>query len=182
MGYAVRHQYEPWDAWETWTEAELEAWLDRLEQADIEAVQAAAPQYLVLPWEGIPSLGWIQYYGSWDFETREGQRSRASKVVRPLELDLETGIFRFDDDQVLPAVTVDLLGGEDGQHVDYPANAGGPHILVNDASGEVMLLDEAAYRSTFIQLLITPADQLEHVSAFRLLIDDQPFVRVYELR
>jgi len=45
-----------------------------------------------------------------------------------------------------------------------------------------MLLDETAYRSTFIQLLILPVDQLEDVSPFRLLIDDQPFVRVFELR
>ena len=180
--FAVRQNYEPWDVWNTWSEAELEAWLDGLGRGETQSESLPAAQYLIVQWEGIPALVWIQYYGSWDFETHEGQRSRVSKVMRPLELDLETGVFRFDGDQILHAVTVDILDESVEQHYDYPANAGGPHLLLNNTTGEVMLLDETAYRSTFIQLLILPADQLENVSPFRLLIDDQPLVRVFELR
>jgi dolichyl-diphosphooligosaccharide--protein glycosyltransferase len=183
-GYAAQHfqNFEPWDVWNTWSEAEFNAWLEGLGAEESRSDPLPASQYLIIQWEGIPALPWIQYYGSWDFETHKGQLSRAAKVMMPLELDLETGVFRFDEDQILHAVTVDLLGDPDGQHYDYPANAGGPHILLNNATGEVMLLDETAYRSTFIQLLILPADHLEDVSLFRLLIDDQPFVRVFELR
>jgi dolichyl-diphosphooligosaccharide--protein glycosyltransferase len=180
--FAVRQNFEPWDVWEPWSEAELEAWLDGLGRGETQLEPLPAAQYLIVQWEGIPALPWIQYYGSWDFETHEGQLSRVAKVIRPLELDLETGIFQFDEDQILHAVTVDILDESVEQHYDYPANAGGPHLLLNNATGEVMLLDETAYRSTFIQLLILPADQLEDVSPFRLLIDDQPFVRVFELR
>ena len=182
MHFAVRQNYEPWDVWEPWSEAELDAWLDGLGRGETQSEPLPAAQYLIVQWEGIPTLAWIQYYGSWDFHTQQGELSRISKVKRPLELDLETGVFRFDGDQILHAVTVDLLGDPDGQHYDYLANAGGPHLLLNNATGEVMLLDETAYRSTFIQLLILPADQLEDMSPFRLLIDDQPFVRVFELR
>jgi dolichyl-diphosphooligosaccharide--protein glycosyltransferase len=180
--FAVWRNFEPWDVWNTWSEAELEAWLDGLGRGETQSEPLPAAQYLIVQWEGIPALVWIQYYGSWDFHTQEGQLSRVSKVMRPLELDLETGVFRFDGDQILHAVTVDILDESVEQHYDYPANAGGPHLLLNNATGEVMLLDETAYRSTFIQLLILPVDQLEDVSSFTLLIDDQPFVRVFELR
>lgn len=180
--FAVRKNFEPWDVWEPWSEAELEAWLDGLGRGETQSDPLPASQYLIVQWEGIPALPWIQYYGSWDFETHEGQLSRAAKVIRPLELDLETGVFQFDEDQILHAVTVDILDESGEQHYDYPANAGGPHLLLNNATGEVMLLDETAYRSTFIQLLISPVDQLEDGSPFRLLIDDPPFVKVFELR
>jgi hypothetical protein len=180
--FVVQQNFEPGDVWDTWSEAELDAWLDGLGRGETHSEPLSASQYLIVQWEGIPALPWIQFFGSWDFKTHEGQRSRVSKVMRPLELDLETGIFRFDGDQILHAVTVDILDESEGQHYDYPANAGGPHLLLNNATGEVMLLDETAYRSTFIQLLILPADQLEDASPFTLLIDDQPFVRVFELR
>ena len=180
--FAVRQNFEPWDVWDPWSEAELEAWLDGLGRGETQPEPLPASQYLIVQWEGVSALPWILYYGSWDFETHEGHLSRAAKVIRPLELDLETGVFQFDEDQTLHAVTVDILDESGEQHYDYPANAGGPHLLLNNATGEVMLLDETAYRSTFIQLLILPADQLEDGSPFRLLIDDQPFVRVFELR
>jgi dolichyl-diphosphooligosaccharide--protein glycosyltransferase len=182
MHFAARQNNKPWEVWDTWHEVEWDAWLDELGRGETHSESLPASQYLIVQWEGIPALVWIQYYGSWDFHTQEGLLSRVSKVMRPLELDLETGVFRFDGDQILHAVTVDLLDESGEQHYDYPANAGGPHLLLNNVTGEVVLLDETAYRSTFIQLLILPADQLDDVSAFKLLIDDQPFVRVFELR
>ena len=180
--FAARQNYEPWDVWNTWSGAEFDAWLEGLGGKESQSDLLPAPQYLIVQWEGVSALPWIQYYGCWDFETHEGQLSRAAKVIRPLELDLETGVFRFDEDQILHVVTVNILDESGEQHYDYPANAGGPHLLLNNSTGEVMLLDETAYRSTFIQLLISPVGQLEDDSPFRLLIDDQPFVRVFELR
>jgi hypothetical protein len=100
----------------------------------------------------------------------------------PLELDLETGVFQFDDDQILPVVTIDLLDEADSHHYDYSENGGGPHLLLNYATGEVLLLDESAYRSTLVQFLILPVDRLGDALPFKLLIDEQPFVRVFELK
>ena len=182
MDFAERQDFKPWETWDTWSQAVWEAWLDGLGSGETRSEPLPASQYLIVQWEGIPALPWIQFYGSWDFETFEGQRSRVSKVVMPLELELETGVFRFHDDQIVQAVTVDLLGDPGGQHYDYPDNAGGPHLLLNNVTGEVYLLDETAYRSTFTQLLILPSEQLDELSPFKLLIDDQPFVRVFELR
>jgi hypothetical protein len=182
MRFAARQNHEPWKAWVTWSVQEMDAWLKGLGEAGSPPDLARAPQYLLVQWEGIPSLPWIQYYGSWDFETLEGQRSRVSRVIMPRELDLETGVFQFDGDQILPVVTVDLLDEANSQHYNYPENGGGPHLLLNNETGEVLLLDEGAYRSTFIQFLILPADRLGDAIPFKLLIDEQPFVRMFELK
>lgn len=181
MDFAARHRLKPWEEWRTWSEGEWNSWLAGNGTSGSLAGPRPGRQYLVVAWEAVRALPWIQYFGSWDFAADEGQRSATSKIARPLQLDLQDGVFRFDDNQVLPVVSVDLLGDPGGEHLEYPDRAGAPHLLLNRLTGEVYLLDETAYRSTLTQLLILPADELGEQAAFRLLIDDQPFVRVFEL-
>ena len=138
-------------------------------------------QVIIVQWEGVEALPWIQYYGSWDFSTQQGQRSHVLRVAMPLELDMETGVFTFNEDVVVGVASVDRLGGSDEAHFDYPTNAGGPRLLLNNSTGQVFLLDERAYRSNFTQLLITPVDLLDEDSEFVLLVDETPNARVYAL-
>jgi len=182
MRFAARHDEVPWETWVTWSEAEFETWLASLGAGTAAGDPAPSPQYLVVQWEGIASLPWIQYYGSWDFDALAGQRSRVVRVTRPQSLDLEAGEFLFDGEGLLNVYSVDILAAAGRQHYDYPGNGGGPYLLLNDETGEVMLLDQTAYQSTFVRLLITPAEQLEDLPGFKLVIDRQPGVRVYALR
>jgi hypothetical protein len=179
--FAAGHDYVPWETWASWSESEFEAWLGGLGSGS-DRIPEMAVQYVVLPWEAISSLPWIQTYASWDFETGQGQRSRVLRVGRPESLDLENGQLTYNSGQVLTAVSVDRLMTDAGAHYDYPANSGGPHLLLNEENGEVMLLDERAYRSTFIQLLIRPEEELSGVTDFELVLNAQPAVRVFALR
>jgi dolichyl-diphosphooligosaccharide--protein glycosyltransferase len=182
MKFAASENFEPWRLWNTWKEDEIQAWLEE-RPAQLSTSSTSQPtQYLVVSWEGVAAIPWIQYYGSWDFTIYEGQRSRVWKILKPLRLDLETGVFGYDAEQEIRVVSVDRLGFEDPGYFDYPENAGGPHLLLNMQNGEVFLLDERAYRSAFVQLLIMPADQLKDSNHFQLLIDRYPSVRVFELR
>jgi len=178
MRFTAGHEYIPWAWWLTWSEAEFEAWL-----ADPQGAlpAGAGPQYLVLAWDGLAALPWIEYYAGWDFGGAGSARASAAGVLRPEALDLETGAFTFDGGRVLLVAAVDVLAADGVQHYDYPANSGGPFLLLNDASGAVMLLDAQAYGSTFVRLLTSPAGEAggEH---FELLLDRLPAARVFRLR
>ncbi len=179
MRFAAQHQNIPWEVWETWSEMEWDAWLETLGSGDAPIDHLPSLAYLVVQWEAIPFQKWYQYYESWDFTAQDGQPSRVWAISMPQELDNNSGVFQFDGDQRVDAVTIDILGEAGVEHYDFPPT-GGPHLLLNNVTGEVMLLDEAAYRSAFIQLLLLP--ELEAASPFRLLIDNPPYVRVFELR
>lgn len=181
MQFAASENFEPWRIWNSWKEDEIVAWLEDLPAQRSPPNASQTPQYIIVSWEGVAALPWIQYYGSWDFKALDGQRSRVSEILRPLRLDLETGIFRYDEEQEIRVVSIDRLGSEDPGHFEYPDNAGGPHLLLNMQNGEVFLLDERAYRSTFVQLLIRPVDQPGDSTPFLLLVDHYPFARVFEL-
>ena len=158
-----------------------DTWLESLGNGDAPFDPLPASAYLIVQWDAISFLKWFQYYESWDFATLEGQHSRVWVISMPQELDLNSGVFQFDQDQSVQAVTIDILTEAGVEHYDFPPT-GGPHLLLNNVTGEVMLLDEAAYRSAFIQLLLLPVDDLEAASQFRLLIEDYPSVRIFELR
>ena len=178
--FAAQHDNVPWEVWETWSETEWDTWWEALGNDDSPIESLPVPAYLFVQWEATPFLKWYAYYESWEFAAQAGQHSRVWSIRMPQELDLNSGVFEFDGDQRVQAVTIDVLSESGVLHYDFP-KTGGPHLLVNQINGEVMLLDEAAYRSAFIQLLLLPVDELEAASPFHLVIEDFPYVRVFEL-
>jgi hypothetical protein len=181
MRFTAAHEYVPWQWWMTWSEREFEAWLGGLGQERSLEVSFPA-QYLVVSWEGLPALPWIQYDASWNFATGEGARSRVVRVPHPESLDFQTGILIYGGGEQLGAVSIDILPAPTMAHFDYQANSGGPHLLLNEGTGEVMLLDERAYRSTFTQLLIQPVDDSGGLNSFELILDEASGVRIFMLR
>jgi hypothetical protein len=158
----------------------METWLDELGNYDDQG-SLDLPQYLVVQWEAVPFLPWIQYYGSWNFDEGEGQQSRVVQVVSPEQLDLETGEFMVEGEGTGFVVTVDILDEGGTQHYDYPENAGGPHLLLDAASSQVLLLDERAYESILVQLLISVPGELTNAEPYVLMIDGFPSTRVFRL-
>jgi hypothetical protein len=180
MRYSEWQDHEPWQTWRKWEAKDMDAWL-----VDLEGYRRPepmhAPQYLVVQWEAIPFLPWIQYLGNWEFEAGSGERSKVAVVRMPLELDLETGTFRFDEGRSARVQTVDILNQGRVEHLDFPENTNGPHLVLNAETTGVVLLDETAYRSTLVQLLIMPAEAVESVPEFDLLVDRLPSARIFGL-
>ncbi len=149
--FATEKDHMPWVTWETWDEDQMRSWLEGLSEDDV-STSTLPPQYIILQWEAIHFLPWIQYFGSWDFKEGEGF-----------------------------VVTVDILDEGGLQHYAYPENAGGPHLLLDTGSSGVILLDEMAYNSTLVQLLISDPDESTFTGPYDLVIDGFPSARVFRL-
>lgn len=182
IAYAAAHEHRPWRQWAGWGPARTQTWFDHLGVSVAPVRETEAPQYLVIPWEGISFLPWIQYYGSWDFMDEEGRASTVLPVPQPLELDLASGRFLSRTGQSYELVTADLLDSGGAQHYEYPGDPAGFHLLVNMQGGAVYLLDDRAYRSNLVQLMLLPPSSFASSGPFRLLIDNNPHARVFQLR
>ncbi|MFA9492236.1 MAG: hypothetical protein ACERK1_13530, partial [Anaerolineales bacterium] len=178
--FATEKDHQPWTVWESWDDAQMRSWLEDLNREEA-STSSIPPQYIVLQWDALQFLPWIQYFGSWDFTDEEGQASRVVEVRYPEELDLNTGAFVMEGEGEGFVVTVDILDEHSLQHYAYPENAGGPHLLLDSASSEVLLLDEAAYNSILVQLLISDPTGAGFAEPYELVIDAFPTVRVFRL-
>jgi dolichyl-diphosphooligosaccharide--protein glycosyltransferase len=178
--FATENDHLPWTVWETWDPNQMSSWLADLSEDGV-GTSTLPPQYLVLQWEALQFLPWIQYFGSWDFNEGGGQRSRVVDVRYPEELDLNTGALVMEGEGEGFVVTVDILDERGLRHYAYPENAGGPHLLLDSASSEVLLLDETAYNSILVQLLISDPGGAGFAEPYELVIDAFPTARVFRL-
>ncbi len=180
MRFTAASDGVPGAGWANWTEEVMAEWMATPEDPGL-AATPEPPQYLVTSWDALPLLPWIQYYGSWDFGRGTGKTSSPVLIVQPLKLDLETGMFQSRSGAKERVASVDVLDAQGMQHYDYLVNEGGPHLLLNQATNSVALLDEAAYQSMLVQLLIRPASSPPAGGDFELVVDQAPFARIYQL-
>jgi hypothetical protein len=181
MAFSAAHDGTPWRAWEGWDAEELDSWLEQLPEG-AEGAGAPIPQYLVVQWEAISFLPWIQYFGSWSFDGGTGQASTVRGPLQPLRLDLERGTFLERSGHLFNLSTADVLDDSGSTHFAFPQNEGGPHLLIRMDSSENYLLDDQAYRSTLVKLLLEPKSSFAETGEFELLVDGTPDVRVFRLR
>ena len=125
----------------------MESWFERLPES-AQGAWSPMPQYLVVQWEAIPFLPWIQYFGSWDFNDRTGQPSRVEHFSQPLELDLEVGSFIERSGRQFDLSSADLLDESGSTHYDFPRSVDAPHLVIRLDSSDTYLLDDRAYQST----------------------------------
>jgi dolichyl-diphosphooligosaccharide--protein glycosyltransferase len=169
------------DGWTDWDEKMMAEWMAAPGVSSGQTASSEPPQYLVTSWDALALLPWIQYYGSWDFERGTGTTSSVVLIVQPKALDLGTGMFQSRNGASQAVASVDVPDGQDSLHYDYLANEGGPHLLLNRASNSVALLNDAAYQSMLVQLLIRPVGSDSPGGDFDLVVDRAPFARVYRL-
>ena len=181
MAYSAAHQATPWRIWEEWQAGQLDSWLAGLPEP-AGGAGTTIPQYLVVQWEAISFLPWIQYLASWSFDDGAGQSSDVSYFAQPLELDLERGTFLERGGRAFSLSSADLLDESGVMHYAFPQNQAGLHLLIRLDSSEVYLLDDRAYRSTLVTLLLKPDGSFTETADFELLVDGSPDVRVFRLR
>lgn len=179
--YSAAHDNEPWMVWQGWDPARVDSWFKE-DAFSTEVDELPVPQYLVVQWEAISFLPWIQYYGSWNFEENEGRIHAVVKRVQPLELDLEKGKFIDRSGGEVELVSADLLGEREVEHIDFTHQEMGLHLLIRLRDSDVYLLDDQAYRSTLVQLLILPEQLTRPGSGFELIVDERPDARIFEVR
>lgn len=172
---------DPARAWDKMPAPAVRDEIDSLRYRDI-PLPATPPQYLVVTWENLTLLYWISYYGSWDVTTGRGRHAAVSAVRSAMELDRANGVLlRPDGGADLPLASADILSDKGVQRLDLPEHPDGAHLLVNMDAGQAVLLDDAAYSSMAVQLLVGDPARPEVARYFKLLREGFPLVRIYEV-
>lgn len=147
------------------------------------------PQYLVVCWENVRLLKWISFFGNWNLKT--GQ-TLTYPVVGPdpgtFGLSIRFGLISDQTGKKSALKTLDVLDREGVHSREYPVDvsspeflAPSPHLLVNGVAGIPYLLSDSGYDSMLVRLLRDDPDSPEIKQYFRLVAENLPYVRVYEL-
>lgn len=176
--YAAAHDFKPWEEWQRWDAAAVDDWF---RGSDFTAIttELQSPQYLIVQWEAISYLAWIQNYGSWEFESRSGSTQFFVQRSQPRQLDLEAGLYtdRWGQEHVL--ASADVFDSSGSQHYEYLDHSGGLHLLIDLDSSDVFLVDSRSYRTNLVQLLLISPEKAAGMDSLELIIDRAPGARVY---
>jgi dolichyl-diphosphooligosaccharide--protein glycosyltransferase len=138
----------------------------------------APPQYLILSWENLRLASWISYYGNWDIASGTSSPGKIQQVRGEVRMDSAAGTLvvggkstRLD--------SMDVVEDSGTRHFEWP-NGTGMHVVVNQMSRQVFLMDTKMYRSMMVQMLLRPA--LDFAEEFTLVVDNSPWARAYKVR
>jgi hypothetical protein len=144
---------------------------------------ASAPQQLfVACWENVSLLYWISFYGSWDVVAGTGRHAAIMQINDPLDVDKATGLLQIKNKPTpLQLASAEVLTAKGVSRVEMKEHPGGAHLLINESSRQAMLLDDMAYNSMAVQLLIGDPKRPEQSRYFKLLHEGFPLVRIYKV-
>ncbi|WP_320171755.1 STT3 domain-containing protein [Maridesulfovibrio sp.] len=137
-------------------------------------------QYVVVSWENIRLAYWILFYGSWNLETGNGIHPYVRALMSAFDVDFGQGMLTVKGQGTQPLSSYDILKPEGEVRKDFSANSG-PHLLYNTSVRQGFLVDDFAYASMLIKLLVLPAKDSEVGKYFELVYDGFPNVRVYRV-
>jgi hypothetical protein len=181
MKAAANYDHKPWLHWGKWGAEALDEWFEEASTLNANT-PVQAPQYLVVQWNAITYLPWIQHYGSWDFETQSGAPRDSFYRLQPLELDLQNGVFVERGGQTFQLSSADILNGTGSRHYEFSGQEDGLHLLLNSSAADVYLMGDLAYQSTLVQLLIQPVEpDTGSIDGCILLVDALPDVRIFRI-
>ena len=174
--------HDPARRWDKLPAVEVQQSLAALTSSD-QPMKRPAPQYLVVCWENMNLLHWIGFYGTWDLVAGKGTPAKTQTIREAFNVDQNRGamVFRGGGNAPITVNSVDMLTTQGVRRASFPMNPAAPHLVINDVAKQVILLDDLAYNSMAVQLLIGDPARAEVVSYFKLVHDGFPLVRIYEV-
>ena len=136
------------------------------------------PNYFIVSWENLRLAGWISYYGNWDIVTGTSSPGKMQRVQGEVRIDSAAGTMTVNG-QPGPIDSLDVVEEQGTRHFEWP-NGSGSHVLINQASKQVFLMDSKMYRSMMVQMLIAPPENF--AEDFELVVDRYPWVRAYKVK
>jgi dolichyl-diphosphooligosaccharide--protein glycosyltransferase len=181
IGLSASLGHDPASRWDTLPAADVKSALESMALVD-QPQQKVPPQYLVACWENVNLLHWISYYGSWDLVSGRGVNAKVQVLTEAFNVDANSGVLVFRSGSApIPVRSVDYLSTQGTRRSQFPINQSGPHLVINDATKQAMLMDDMAYNSMAVQLLIGDPNRPEQSRYFKLAYDGFPYVRIYEI-
>ena len=138
----------------------------------------APPQYLTLSWENLRLASWISYYGNWDIVSGTSSPGKMQQVQGEIRVDSSTGSLVVNG-KPMSLDSLDVVEEGGTRHFEWP-NGSGMHVLINQQSRQVFLMDAKMYKSMMVQMLIRPPQ--DFAADFTLVVDKYPWARAYKVK
>lgn len=136
------------------------------------------PNYFVVSWENLRLASWISYYGNWDIASGSSSPGKIQQVRGEVRLDSAAGTLVVNGNST-PVDSLDVVEAEGAKHFQWPHGTG-MHVVINQMSRQVFLMDAKMYRTMMVQMLLRPATDFE--GEFSLVVDNFPWARAYKVR
>ncbi len=149
--YSAAHGYCPADVWDTMSGRDAADEIDWMRMRDVDT-PGIAPQYLVVGWHDFNILEWISTFGNWNLADGKRVVGTADRI-RNFRFDPSHAAVVFENGKAVPISSVDSLEPDHVNHKDYWGNAG-PHLLFNKHRGDAYIMDDTAYNSVQVQLML----------------------------
>jgi dolichyl-diphosphooligosaccharide--protein glycosyltransferase len=134
--------------------------------------------YFIVSWENLRLASWISYYGNWDIASGTSSPGKIQQVRGEVRMDSAAGTLvvggkstRID--------SMDVVEADGVRHFQWPHGTG-THVVINQMSRQVFLMDAKMYRSMMVQMLLRPASDFS--DEFSLVVDNYPWARAYKVR
>jgi dolichyl-diphosphooligosaccharide--protein glycosyltransferase len=136
--------------------------------------------YLVVTWDAVMLMPWISYYGHWDSKRGTSSRSRIGVIPGRFEVDIRNGQLIKEGVPPVPISSM-LILSQDKAEV-HEISTDGPELVVNELTGQALLMANDAYRAMAMQMLWCSANDHEISQHFRLVYEGAPLVRIWKLK
>lgn len=172
----------PWKAWNKMSPREVQDLVEAFGRQKFQ-FNYDKKQYLVVAWDNLRLFYWISFYGNWDFAAKTGEHNNFQRLNGRIQLSSDGNVHLMDKGRIIPVRGVLKITADSDQLQPlghFPENPEA-YLLINERSGEVFLMDGPSLGSMAVRLLLTPPGTPDLTANFRLVYDDYPWVRIYEV-
>jgi dolichyl-diphosphooligosaccharide--protein glycosyltransferase len=188
LKFCDAHNNAPWEIWNARPAAAVQEFLASLATKDL-GLKPGRKNYLIVTIEQLPALSGISFYGGWRVDAGAGKSAQLHSLPLQIPMDLQQGLLLHPNEskrvKLASIEHVERTLTPDGRSVAtlrryaYKRDAD-QHLVIVPSSNESFLLDDAAYQSLLVRLLLFDAYAPDIAPYFKLVYEGGPLVRVYE--
>ena len=170
--------YNPVSELEKMGSVNASEFINNLSFTDLELSSDIPSQYFIVSWENLRLASWISYYGNWNIISGSSSPGKIQQVRGQVRIDSANGSLVIND-KFQAIDSLDVIDDSPHKRFEWP-NGTGMHVILNQTTRQIFLMDSKMYRSMMVQMLI--ADPKSFEPYFELVDDKFPWTRVYRAK
>ena len=152
--------------------------LERSELLEPWDADALPDEFVVASWETLRKAQWADLYGRWKLTDGAQGYGKIATLRPPVRFDEASGILETGDGSVALR-SIHILEADSAYRKRW-TRPEGAHAIINNESGEGVLMDAGLFGTMAVQLLIADPAKLDR--HFELVVDASPAARVFRVR